>query len=40
MLQRISPIFVLKINGLKWYEIDDIEDLRYVGSNERSTGGA
>lgn len=30
MSQRISPVFVLKIQGLLWYEIDDIDDLAYA----------
>lgn len=25
--QRISPMNVLKVDGLQWYEIDDTEDL-------------
>lgn len=30
MSQAVSPVYVLKENGLKWYEIDDINDLRYA----------
>lgn len=27
--RTISPIYVLKVEELKWYEIDDEQDLRY-----------
>lgn len=30
MSQRISPIFVLNVPGLLWYEIDDVDDLAYA----------
>lgn len=30
MSQRISSVFVLNIPGLRWYEIDDIDDLRFA----------
>ena len=25
-----SPVYVHKVEGLKWYEIDDISDLEYA----------
>ena len=28
--QRITPMNVLKINDLQWYEIDDTQDLAYA----------
>lgn len=28
--RRITPINVLKLNGLQWYEIDDTKDLRFA----------
>jgi len=31
--QTILPLFVLKIDGLKWYEIDDEADLEYAEKN-------
>ena len=30
MSRTVSPMFVLKVDGLKWYEIDDERDLRYA----------
>lgn len=30
MSRNISPVYVLKINDLKWYEIDDSSDLEYA----------
>lgn len=30
MSQRISPVFVLNVPGLAWYEIDDTDDLAYA----------
>ena len=30
MSQGISPVFVLNIPGLLWYEIDDVDDLAYA----------
>lgn len=30
MSRSVSPLYVLKVEGLKWYEIDDEEDLRVV----------
>lgn len=30
MSQRISPVFVLNVPGLLWYEIDDVDDLSYA----------
>lgn len=30
MSQRISPVFVLSVPGLLWYEIDDVDDLAYA----------
>lgn len=29
----ISPMYVLNIPGLQWYEIDDTEDLKYAENN-------
>ena len=31
--QRITPMSVLKVDDLKWYEIDDTQDLRYAEEN-------
>lgn len=33
MSQHVEPIHVLKLNGLQWYEIDDMDDLRYAEEN-------
>lgn len=33
MSQSISPVYVLKVDGLKWYEIDDEADLVYAEKN-------
>ena len=33
MSQRISPVFVLNVPGLLWYEIDDVDDLAYAEAN-------
>ena len=30
MSQRISPVYVLNVPGLLWYEIDDVNDLAYA----------
>lgn len=30
MSQSGSPVYVLKVDGLKWYEIDDVDDLEYA----------
>ncbi len=30
MSQRISPVHVLNVPGLLWYEIDDVDDLAYA----------
>lgn len=31
--QRITPMHVLKLNDLQWYEIDDEQDLKYAEEN-------
>lgn len=33
--KRIKPMNVLKIDGLQWYEIDDVNDLEYAEKNVR-----
>lgn len=33
MSREISPVYVLCEDGLKWYEIDDIDDLTYAEEN-------
>lgn len=33
MSRNISPFYVLKVEGLKWYEIDDESDLEYAEQN-------
>ena len=33
MSQHVSPVFVLCENGLKWYEIDDVDDLKFAEEN-------
>lgn len=33
MSQHITPVFVLCQKDLKWYEIDDIDDLRFAENN-------
>ena len=33
--QHITPMHVLKLDQLQWYEIDDINDLRYAEQNIR-----
>lgn len=33
MSQHIQPVYVLCEEGLKWYEIDDIDDLRFAEEN-------
>ena len=33
MSRSIRKVYVLKINGLKWYEIDDTDDLDYAEKN-------
>ncbi len=33
--QRVTPMHVMKMNGLQWYEIDDDDDLRYAEENVR-----
>lgn len=30
MSLNISPVFVLNVPGLLWYEIDDVKDLAYA----------
>ena len=39
MSQRISPVFVLNVPGLLWYEIDDVNDLEYAEKNILSKFG-
>lgn len=31
--RRITPMSVLKVDGLQWYEIDDIQDLNFAEEN-------
>lgn len=31
--QRITPMNVLKVDGLQWYEIDDTQDLKFAEDN-------
>jgi 2-aminoethylphosphonate-pyruvate transaminase len=33
MSKEIQPVFVLCEEGLKWYEIDDVDDLRFAEEN-------
>lgn len=33
MSRSVSPVYVLKADGLKWYEIDDKDDLAYAEKN-------
>ena len=33
MSKAVQPVFVLCEEGLKWYEIDDIDDLRFAEEN-------
>lgn len=33
MSKKVSPVYVLKIDGLQWYEIDDEQDLKYAEEN-------
>lgn len=33
MSQAVSPVYVLKVDELKWYEIDDAADLAYAEKN-------
>lgn len=33
MSQQIMKVYVLRVEGLKWYEIDDIDDLNYAEQN-------
>ena len=33
--QRITPMHVVKVDGLQWYEIDDDDDLAYAEENVR-----
>lgn len=33
--KRIKPMNVLKLDGLQWYEIDDVNDLEYAEKNVR-----
>ena len=33
MSQHLSPLYVLKVDRLQWYEIDDPEDLRFAEEN-------
>ena len=30
MSQEIMKVYVLRVEGLKWYEIDDVDDLNYA----------
>ncbi len=33
MSKAIRKVYVLKVDGLKWYEIDDLDDLNYAEEN-------
>lgn len=33
MSKEVSPVYVLKMEGLQWYEIDDEQDLKYAEEN-------
>ena len=33
MSKNIRKVYVLKVDGLKWYEIDDLDDLNYAEEN-------
>ena len=33
MSQEKMKVYVLKVDGLKWYEIDDVDDLAYAEKN-------
>lgn len=33
MSKEVSPVYVLKIDRLQWYEIDDEQDLKYAEEN-------
>lgn len=33
MSKHVMPINVLKVDGLQWYEIDDVDDLKYAEDN-------
>lgn len=33
MSQHVQPLNVLKVDGLQWYEIDDIDDLKFAEDN-------
>ena len=33
MSKEIKKVYVLKVDGLKWYEIDDPDDLDYAEKN-------
>lgn len=33
MSQHVQPMNVLKVDGLQWYEIDDIDDLKFAEEN-------
>ena len=33
MSQTVEPVYVLKVDGLKWYEIDDDDDLAFAEKN-------
>ena len=35
MSQHVQPMNVLKVDNLQWYEIDDIDDLKYAEENIR-----
>ena len=35
MSQHVQPMNVLRVDGLQWYEIDDIDDLKYAEENIR-----
>ena len=30
MSQEVMKVYVLRVEGLKWYEIDDVDDLNYA----------
>ena len=33
--QRVTPMHVMKVDSLQWYEIDDDHDLAYAEENVR-----
>lgn len=38
MSQHIMPMNVLRLDGLQWYEIDDVDDLKFAETNIDITG--